>query len=247
MIIGISGKIKSGKDTVAKMIQGINCSFDKDQIIYHSQREGFSESSWEIKKFAHKVKQVAAVILGFDVKSFENQDFKKLTLSELTGQDWSILVPRVEGGTPKVIREITVRELLQKIGTEFGREMIHPNIWVLALFSEYKPYNAKGDSNWEEESNWLIPDTRFPNEVKAIKERNGIVIRVNRALLPPTKLSDGSVIQSTRDPYNEHPSETALDNYNDFDYVIDNNGSLEDLFVKVKNIYEQIIQKNSNS
>lgn len=74
---------------------------------------------------------------------------------------------------------------------------------------------------------WCITDVRFPNEVKAIKEKEGIVIRINRE----------SDYNST------HFSETALDNYEDFDYTIDNNNCIDCLIEKVKEIlkHEKII------
>ena len=77
--------------------------------------------------------------------------------------------------------------------------------------------------NFDESSQWLITDTRFPNEADAIKERGGIVVRVDRGL-------------STGD----HPSETALDDY-EFDYVIPNTGTIEELIeevVKFVTLYE---------
>jgi hypothetical protein len=69
---------------------------------------------------------------------------------------------------------------------------------------------------------WLITDMRFPNELKAIKDKGGISIRVNRHNHP-----------NDINPNTEHPSETALDN-EEFDYVIDNNGTIEELIEKVK-------------
>ena len=89
--------------------------------------------------------------------------------------------------------------------------------------------------------NWIITDVRFPNEVQAIKDRGGIVIRVNR---PETWKSTGCVIMdmSSNDrskdvviKYTEHPSETALDDY-EFDIVVENDGSIEELVEKVKKL-----------
>ena len=70
--------------------------------------------------------------------------------------------------------------------------------------------------------NWVITDMRFPNELEAIKNRDGISIRVNRG------------------PQNSkgHESETALDS-SIFDYTIDNNSTIEDLIAQVKTILEK--------
>jgi len=74
---------------------------------------------------------------------------------------------------------------------------------------------------------------RFPNEMEAVKEREGITIRVVR---PETrdyfqlKNRDGSITHATL-----HPSETSLDSA-EFDYTIVNDSTIEDLVVKVKEI-----------
>ena len=68
--------------------------------------------------------------------------------------------------------------------------------------------------------NWIITDVRFPNEAQAIKEREGLIIRVVRNSVAADKV-------------NLHPSETALDDYK-VDQIITNDGTLEELLVKVK-------------
>lgn len=130
-------------------------------------------------------------------------------------------------------KQWTPRLLLQVMGTQIGRNIIHPNIWVNATFAEYKPQHfrtVKHQGSLVEHlttmPNWIISDVRFPNEAEAIKKRDGILIKVVRDNIPTM----------------DHESETALDNYNDWDYVIDNNGTIEDLIEKVK----QIIYDNKN-
>ena len=95
-----------------------------------------------------------------------------------------------------------VRELLQGIGQGL-RDAIDFDIWVKILFA-----NTEG---W---SNYIIADVRYPNEIKAIKERNGILLRIDRK-------GAGA---------GNHSSETALDDYKEWDVHIENNGSIEDLF-----------------
>lgn len=100
---------------------------------------------------------------------------------------------------------MTVGQLQQRIGTEVVRA-IDPNMWVDALFIDRTPDQL-----------WIVPDVRFVNEVTAIQDRGGIVVRIERE----QRGDDG------RDP--NHPSETALDNYTGWDMVVENNGTLEDL------------------
>ena len=68
--------------------------------------------------------------------------------------------------------------------------------------------------------NWIITDMRFLNEMEAVKKREGITIRVNRNL------------EESKD---QDESETELDNA-EFDYVIENNGTIEELIEKVREI-----------
>ena len=188
MILSISGRIGSGKDTIADIIQTIT-------PYYH----------WEVKKFAGKLKDVAELITGIPKVRFEDQEFKKRDM----GSEWGM----------------TYRDLLQKIGTEAMRNGVHENVWVNALFSEYQATTVTvGTSEFdftEEDQlpNWIITDTLFPNELQAVKEKNGITIKVVRN-------TDNTVGVA-------HPSETALDDYTEWDYIVDNNGTIEDLKIQV--------------
>lgn len=117
---------------------------------------------------------------------------------------------------------LTPRKVLQLFGTEGVRKTIHPDIWVNALFADYNPERTTDSTKWNKPiSNWIIPDVRFPNEAERIKKLGGTLIRVERRSL----LSDDS-----------HPSETALDDYTEWDYVIENDGTLQDLKNKVQAI-----------
>ena len=223
MIIGINGKINSGKDTVGRIIQYL--MLDENTTKYFVQdwinKEHYlldTHSNWEIKKFAGKLKQIASILTGATLEQLEDQDFKKQEMDP----EWGI----------------TYRELLQKLGTEAMRNGLHENVWVNALMADYKAlethkvpryydeFSKKGLAGYEgiwEYPNWIITDMRFPNEMDIVKAKGGITIRVNRVRYISTH-SEG-----------EHESERALDNHK-FDYVIDNNGSISDLIDKVKDI-----------
>jgi hypothetical protein len=205
-IIGISGKISSGKDTTADIIK----SMDVD-------------SKWQIKKFAYKLKQIASIISGIPIHLFEDQGFKETYMSDA----WDLYIKEdktliSENGAYNSQRhvKIKVRDFLQKIGTEAMRDGLHYNTWVNALMVDYK--KTKNSDEEYVMPNWIITDVRFPNEYDAIKKHNGIIIRVNR---------DSTIT-------NNHVSETALDNH-EFDYVINNNGSISDLYNNVTNFLKQ--------
>lgn len=95
-----------------------------------------------------------------------------------------------------------VRELLQRFGTEVGREMFGENFWVDYAMSQI-PDGSKV----------VIADIRFPNEAEAIKKLGGKVFRLER---PGVKAA------------NDHISEHALNDYS-FDGHINNDSDIEDL------------------
>ena len=98
------------------------------------------------------------------------------------------------------------RRLLQTLGTDWGRNMIHDEIWVMATMQRVLD---GGD--------YCIPDVRFVNEAAAIKARGGVVWRVDR----PCRSTLESAAAS-------HESERGIPpEY--LDAVIQNYGTLADL------------------
>lgn len=102
-----------------------------------------------------------------------------------------------------------VRPLLQRFGTEVGREMFGENFWVEFAI------NSIPDG-----SKVVFADVRYPNEADAIKELGGEVWRINRE-------GFGAA--------NDHESEHALNGY-DFDAVINNSDTIETLYKEVEQL-----------
>lgn len=287
MIIGISGKALSGKDTVTNIIQWLILKEEKNVEIAFEDFEKYSKASdWKNVKFADKLKDMVCLLLGCTREQLEDPKFKETEL----GKEWikyklsytfherlsycncpsyykkyfctkEEAIEYVEGNLEvdqdsiKISKiELTPRLLLQLLGTECGRKIIHPNIWVNATFTNFADkeewfrketgltrteyitknghsdeYKTLNEQFFKSLPNWIISDVRFLNEAKAIKDRNGILIRLNRNI----------GLESM------HESETALDNYDDWDYIIENNDTIEDLIEKVKEILikEKIIWK----
>jgi len=237
MIIGINGKIGVGKDTVGSIIQYLTAKdtgqFCLGRIQSGKSIEGHHNSKFEIKKFAGKLKQIASLLTGIPVEKFEDQEFKKAYLEE----EWGTVRSNPMNAIP-IFEDVgfnelmSIREFLQKLGTEAIRDGLHPNAWVNALFADYKAkWVPTGDSVAEEDvslekeyPNWIITDMRFPNELEAVEEREGITIRVARPDM-----------QSLQAMVPAHASETALDDAK-FDYEIINDGSIDDLIEKVRQI-----------
>ena len=249
MIISLTGNIGCGKDTVAKMIQyyyhkkkyesTFNVQYNKclefkmtfDE--YNKLDWNYSyDSGWQIKKFAYKIKQIAAILVGCKSSDFENEEFKNKELSD----EWQIMKTNYLF-EPTIKSKRTNRWLLQQLGTEAIRNNIHKETWVNALFSEYKPkdglpkhINFEGKLIEKEliYPNWIISDLRFLNEAKSVKDRNGIIIKI---------------VRQSQQKEDSHQSELELNNIIQ-DYTIENNGTIEDLYDKVKHLLDFLIKNN---
>ena len=220
MIIGIAGRLGSGKDTVGEVIQKLCLTNNGVEF--------------EIKKFAGKLKTIASLVTGVPVEKFEDQEFKQKYMSE----EWNNPNPVIYENGNKAWMPMTYREFLQKLGTEAMRDGLHTNVWVNALFADYKmSYRQHPDIDYVEHKaypNWIITDVRFPNEVEAVEEREGITIRVVRGCSKCGGIGYHK-LSCSKQYEKQHPSETALDDAK-FDYEIINDGTLEDLVEKVKHI-----------
>ena len=106
-----------------------------------------------------------------------------------------------------------VRGLLQRMGTEVGREMFGKDFWVKQAFKNV----YKG-------SNIVFTDVRFPNEYDAVRQYDGALWRVEKSDVYPV---------------NAHSSETALDGF-DFDKTIYNNGTKETLYAMVDFLMQEM-------
>jgi hypothetical protein len=237
-IIALSGRAGSGKDTVGEIIQFLT---NKDP---HTKVTTFTKnlkwawgSDFEIKKFAGKLKAVGSLLTGIPIEMFEDQEFKKTDLPN----EWVY----IENGY--AARNMTVREFLQKLGTDAMRDGLHKNVWINALYADYKekldPYHFKSHINEStlKYPNWILTDMRFPNELDSVKERDGLTIRINRTTFRTTETELGKLSVVNQPEVDkllgiqEHPSETALDDA-EFDYTINNNGTIEDLVNSVRRI-----------
>lgn len=112
---------------------------------------------------------------------------------------------------------LTPRYALQRLGTEWGRHC-YPDVWVNLLLQRYHRKKEYSPSY-----RLVVPDVRFANEVSVLRNY-GIVVLIRR---PQSSLSGEAAA---------HASETVLDRIplTDFDAIIDNDGSIEDLQRKVR-------------
>lgn len=168
LIVGISGKAQSGKDTMARIFA----------------RHGF-EPVW----IAAPLKMAASQYFGVSVP---------LVHGELSAAERGILVDL--GMACRKIDESALISLA--LGT----------VDVMA---------SRGMSD-----RFTIPDVRFPNEVEAIKQRGGFVVRIIR-----------------RDHWTgDAPTETALDRWDEWDYIA-SAGSVEEVEQQAETICKDILRR----
>ncbi len=184
MIVGISGYARSGKDTVADIL--VNDL-------------GYIKISWadKLRECLYALDPIILWSASFGPLQDSVQPYMPLKwIIDTYGWDGY----KSTGWYPHI------RVLLQRFGTEVGRQIINDNIWV-----------DLGLKNLDSDKNYVIPDTRFINEAEAIRDHKGLIFRVNRNGIKPV---------------NDHVSEIGLDDYR-FDVIFNNNGSIEDLREKV--------------
>jgi hypothetical protein len=129
----------------------------------------------------------------------------KITIADMRGVSLASAVAglgweNVKADSPEA------RELLQKMGTEVGRDMFGKDFWVNQAMLKARQHE-----------NVVFADVRFENEAQSILEASGAVWRVSKPDV---------------EAVNRHISETSLDSYK-FDKYIYNIGSLEELYSTV--------------
>jgi len=210
MIIGICGFIGSGKDTIADYLVNL----------HHFRRESF----------ANTLKDAVAQVFGWDRTMLEGRTKQAREWREQVDPWWSERL-----GIP----HLTPRYILQQWGTEVCRKNFHDDIWIASL--ENKLRNSRDDV--------VISDCRFPNEIRAIKTAGGIVVRVVRGPEPewydaavsvnrgPNGNSTWALSGRRLDQLGVHASETSWVG-TQFDVVLDNNSTLDDLYQQVKRLVQ---------
>jgi hypothetical protein len=207
MIIGVCGFIGSGKDTVADYLTN-----------FHEFRR---------ESFANTLKDAVSMVFGWDRTMLEGRTKQAREWREQVDPWWA---ERLN------MPNLTPRWVLQYWGTEVCRKAFHDDIWIASL--ENKLRNSTDDI--------VISDCRFPNEIKSIKDAGGIVIRVVRGPEPSwydhaINFNQGdhnmgwALGRHALEQLGIHASETAWVGTN-FDAVLDNNKTIDDLFAQVKSL-----------
>jgi hypothetical protein len=175
---------------------------------------------------ADPLKEFCSQYFNIPIEYFNRDDLKGINFATslwITPRDCEIIVTRLwhmmygEGIPPAPIYNHTFchgpRQLLQYVGTELGRGFICPDLWVSLLHRRTEGI-----------SKIVLPDCRFGNEREFISMNGGTLIRVHR---PGVK----------KDP---HVSENSLGLDDEYDFVVRNRGTVEDLREKINNIYKEV-------
>jgi hypothetical protein len=149
-----------------------------------------SEEGYVIVPFAGTLKDMLVPMLG--------------NLGYSYPRAWEMVLRDKETKIPEL--GVTVRHMLQTLGTEYGRQCIHPDVWTICWRKQA-----------ERHSRVVADDVRFPNEAQLIKDMGGELWMVRR---PGVERTTG------------HASEGSLDTW-EFDRVIENDGALDELRSKV--------------
>lgn len=207
MIVGFVGFIGSGKGTAGDIL---------------CEKYGFIKES-----FAKPVKDIASVMFGWDRKLLEGDTKESREWREQKDGMWSELLGK----------DFSPRLALQLIGTEVGRNVFHPDLWIKMMESRLT-LSTK---------DYVITDVRFPNEMRFIHEMGGKVIEIQRgnnpewygtAAVANIEVKESIAIPCIREmkeKYKIHESEWKWIGSLFIDTVIKNDEGIEELERNIKN------------
>jgi len=175
------------------------------------------------ESFASTLKDAVSAVFGWDRTLLEGRTKEAREWREQVDPWWA---ERLDMPT------LTPRWVLQYWGTEVCRKAFHDDIWIASL--ENKLRNSK--------DHVVISDCRFPNEITSIRNAGGQIIWVQRGELPDWyQYALAANTLGSNMALNElkmrkiHASETAWVG-TDFDHVIENNSTIDDLYRSVRSI-----------
>lgn len=175
---------------------------------------------YELYSWANPLKDVTSFLFGWDRTMLEGATPLMREIREQPDAWWS----------SRLGKSWSPRYALQYMGTDVMRDSLHQDIWVLI-----------GQKAIAGKENVVIADTRFPNEIAAIRQMGGLIWNVQRGKLPSWcadledwkkdmgEFTEKDVVDfMQRNHPNIHASEYSWHG-NRFDTTIYNNWSIETL------------------
>ena len=225
-LIAIGGLKNSGKDEASKMLQYcLSVPKILRQYCFYKYFSKFVNHRYKIVSFADHLKDCLSSLTGIAREKFNNRDFKEnhyiifdpLCVKEFQEVNPNIIIPDNCFNRMLANKDfsffkncyITIRQLLQAFGTNIARDIFGDKLWIQSTL------------NCNKDNNIIVSDMRFKVEFDSIKLRDGITIYINRPeAIPGNHASEQEIYKL----YILHK----------FDYVINNSGTLRDLFNKIK-------------
>jgi len=174
------------------------------------------------ESFASTLKDAVANVFGWDRDLLEGRTQTSRQWREQVDEWWA---------TRLNIPHLTPRYVLQHWGTNVLRQHFHDDIWIASL--ENKLRTAKDSI--------VISDCRFPNEITGLKQQGATVVWVQRGITPhwysiAEQANKGDMkAQTWLEKENIHASEYSWAG-TQFDAIVDNNGSIENLYKQLKSL-----------
>lgn len=229
-LIAISGVKCSGKDVTSHMLQYC-LSVPKifRRYWFYKWIGKIIPKKWKIIAFADPLKRMLATLLNVPVEKFNDRSFKEDTCINLNTLEYSLSVfikdkrfisdskftkMTKDLNLDIISYDLSIRQLMQYFGTTICRTYFGENIWINSTLKHAAEKT-------------IISDCRFINEAEAIKNKGGKIIYVSRL---------GT-------EFGHHQSEKEMWQMlkrGFYDFQIDNNGTLKDLFYQVKYICNEI-------
>lgn len=181
--------------------------------------------------FANTLKDAVANVFGWDRTLLEGRTAQAREWREQIDTWWAERL-----NMPK----LTPRWVLQYWGTEVCRHGFHDDIWIASVENKMRKTS----------DNIVISDVRFPNEIKAIHNAGGIVVRIKRGSDPiwysaaesfnkgPDGNASWSLSKNKLEKLKIHASETAWVG-GDIDHTVLNDTTIDDLFAQIKDLIPQ--------
>jgi len=176
--------------------------------------------------FANTLKDAVAAVFGWDRTLLEGRTKEAREWREQIDDWWS----------QRLGKSITPRWVLQYWGTDVLRNHFHDDIWIASLENNMR----------KTKDNIVISDVRFPNEIKAIHNAGGLVVRIKRGPDPdwyqdasnvnagPTNMS-WAISKARIKDLNIHASETSWIG-SPYDHLIENDTSIDSLFDQLEEL-----------